>query len=154
MVHTDLRVGDAPIDTTSKPKTSLLTQETKGSSESGPGPGPKKNEATREEGAHSFRVVYVNRLAYTALNLEPPVRYPLGSIIIREKLAKADDAQPQHLVAMIKRARGFNPAANDWEFLVVDGAMTEIQERQKRGSCLNCHASQKERDFVYPTPLN
>jgi hypothetical protein len=51
---------------------------------------------------------------------------------------------------MIKRARGFNSAANDWEFLAVDGALTKIQERQKKGSCLNCHVSQKARDFVYP----
>jgi hypothetical protein len=79
-------------------------------------------------------------------------RFPIGSIIVREKLVKVDDEKPELLTAMIKRARGFNPKANDWEFLVIDGTMTEIIERQKQGSCLNCHASQKKRDFVFPVP--
>ena len=78
------------------------------------------------------------------------MQFPRGSIIVREKLTKADDAQPQLLTVMIKRARGFNPKANDWEFLAVDGAMTKILERQKKGSCLDCHASEKARDVVYP----
>ncbi len=65
---------------------------------------------------------------------------------------RADDAEPELLSVMIKRERGFNPNANDWEFLVTDGKLTKIRERQKKGSCLNCHASQKSHDFVYPAP--
>jgi hypothetical protein len=116
-----------------------------------PAPAPKKNEATHE-GGNSFGVVYVNSLARYTVRAEPPIQFPRGSIIVREKLTKADDVQPQLLTVMIKRARGFNPKANDWEFLAVDGAMTKILERQKKGSCLDCHASQEQRDFVYPHP--
>jgi hypothetical protein len=116
-----------------------------------PGNKEKKDKDAHESGSSSFGVVYVNSLGRAAVNAEPPIQFPRGSIIVREKLAAADDTQPQHLTVMIKRARGFNPAANDWEFLAVDGAMTKIQERQKKGSCLNCHSSQKERDFVYPS---
>jgi hypothetical protein len=121
---------------------------------SGPRPAPaiRKSKETHESGSRSFGVVYVNSLARNAVAAEPSIQFPRGSIIVREKLAQADDKQPQHLTVMIKRARGFNPAANDWEFLAVDGAMTKIQERQKKGSCLKCHASQKARDFVYPAP--
>jgi Cytochrome P460 len=79
-------------------------------------------------------------------------KFPAGSIIIREKLSKADDARPALLAVMIKRARGFNPAGDDWEFLTVDGAVTKIQERQKHGSCLQCHAAQRDADFVFPVP--
>ncbi|MEP6818233.1 MAG: cytochrome P460 family protein [bacterium] len=118
-----------------------------------PAPAPEKKNAKREthEGGNSFGVVYVNSLGREAANAEPAIIFPRGSIIVREKLAKADDAQSQVLVVMIKRAPGFNPKANDWEFLKVDGAMKKILERQKKGSCLDCHASQKLRDFVYPT---
>jgi hypothetical protein len=51
---------------------------------------------------------------------------------------------------MYKRAPGFNPKGGDWEFLILDGAATKIQERQKKGSCLDCHDSQRDRDFVFP----
>ena len=121
-----------------------------------PAPSNKENndKDAHEGGSSSFGVVYVNSLAREAVKAEPLIQFPRGSIIVREKLSKADDTQPQLLTVMIKRARGFNPAANDWEFLAVDGAMTKIQERQKKGSCLDCHASQKARDFVYPAPVN
>lgn len=118
-----------------------------------PAPSKKdnKDKETHDGAANSFGVVYVNSLAREAVVAEPPIQFPRGSIIVREKLVKADDTQPQLLAVMIKRARGFNPAANDWEFLLVDGAMTKIGERRKKGSCLGCHKSQKARDFVYPS---
>ena len=121
-----------------------------------PAPATEKKDdekKTHEGGSNSFGVVYVNSLAREAVSAEPAIQFPRGSIIVREKLAKADDAQPQLLTVMIKRPRGFNPKANDWEFLAIDGGMTKILERQKKGNCLQCHASQKQRDFVYPTPL-
>ncbi|MGH9932807.1 MAG: cytochrome P460 family protein, partial [Pyrinomonadaceae bacterium] len=83
---------------------------------------------------------------------EPAIQFPRGSIIVREKLANANDTKAQLLSVMIKRARGFNPAANDWEFLLIDGAMTKVEVRQKKGKCLDCHKSQRARDFVYPAP--
>jgi hypothetical protein len=121
-----------------------------------PAPAPEKTKDEKEthEGSNSFGVVYVNNLAREALNAEPTILFPRGSVIVREKLTKVDDTQPQLLTVMIKRARGFNPKANDWEFLMVDGAMTKILERQKKGSCLDCHASQMQRDFVYTVVMN
>jgi hypothetical protein len=110
---------------------------------------PRKKEATHENGGKSFGVVYVNSLAREFVNAGPFFQFPQGAIIVREKLAKVDDARPQLLTVMIKRVRGFNPTANDWEFLMLDGATNKILERQKEGSCLDCHKSQKQRDFVY-----
>jgi len=104
---------------------------------------------TANAGMHSFGVVYANGLASEAMKPKPPSQFPAGSILVRERLAVVDDKQPQHLMVMIKRARGFNPAANDWEFLSVNGALTKIEKRQKKGSCLDCHTSQKGRDFVF-----
>lgn len=51
---------------------------------------------------------------------------------------------------MLKRAPGFNPKGGDWEFLLVDGEASKVIERQKKGSCLECHVTQRERDFAYP----
>lgn len=148
------RVGGVPIITSSKGTTRILMPGAIIFSGSRPASSNKrdKDKDTHDGAANSFGVVYVNGLAREAVKAEPPIQFPRGSIIVREKLTKADDTQPQHLTIMIKRARGFNPAANDWEFLTVDGAMTKIQERQKKGTCLDCHAAQKARDFVYPAP--
>jgi hypothetical protein len=111
----------------------------------------KKAPGKHEDG-NIFGVVYANALANDALKAAGEKHFPVGSIIVREKLAKADDVQPQLLTAMIKRARGFNRKANDWEFLAIDGTISRILEQQKQGSCVECHASQKKRDFVFPLP--
>ena len=118
-------------------------------SKSPPAPTQKKDNATHVDDGDSFGVVYVNRLAREFVSAAPAVQFPQGAIIVREKLAKADDARPQLLAVMIKRIRGFNPKANDWEFLILDGATNKILLRQKEGSCVDCHASQEQRDFVY-----
>lgn len=52
---------------------------------------------------------------------------------------------------MLKREKGFNPQANDWEFLTVSGDAKTIVKREKMGSCQECHTSQKDRDFVFRT---
>ena len=148
----DWRVGGVPIIATSKQTTRILMPGAVIFS-GRPAPAPKKDQVTHEGGS-TFGVVYVNSLAHEALTAQPTIPFPRGSIIVREKLTQANDLRPQLLTVMIKRERGFNPKANDWEFLAVDGAMTKVFERQKKGSCLNCHASQAHRDFVYPPPLN
>lgn len=145
------RIGDAPTITTSRGTTKIFLP---GDIFSQPPPRKtsEKKQATHEDSGNIFGVVYANGLANDVLNAKDRMRFPPGSIIVREKLAKVDDEKPELLTAMIKRARGFNPKANDWEFLVIDGTMTKIIDRQKQGSCLNCHASQKKRDFVFPVP--
>ena len=54
---------------------------------------------------------------------------------------------------MVKRAQGFNPKGGDWEYLITDGALTRIRERQKKGSCSACHSQQESRDFVFPVTI-
>lgn len=77
----------------------------------------------------------------------PRETFKPGAIIVREKLKTPDTATPQLLAVMIKREPGFNPAAADWDFLVLNGAGTKIRKREKKGVCFDCHKSQ--RDFVY-----
>jgi hypothetical protein len=109
------------------------------------------SESDKEGDGHTYGVVYANDLARAAFAGD--LKFPTGSIIVREKLSKADDATPQLLAVMVKRAPGFNPKGGDWEFLTVNGALTKVTGRQKKGSCLDCHTSQRERDFVFPVPV-
>ena len=91
----------------------------------------------------------MNELArITALD-ESRTIYPVGAAIVREKLLTATSDAPEIVAAMIKREKGFNPAANDWEFLVINGSINKIKKRQKTGACQQCHTSEKPRDFVH-----
>ena len=108
---------------------------------------PKENHS-----ASLFGVVYANEPAARAMSEGKGAKFPVGSVIVREKLPSADAPKPELLAVMVKRAAGFNPAGGDWEFLVLDGAASRVRERQRKGSCLECHASQRQSDFVYPLP--
>ena len=67
---------------------------------------------------------------------------------MREKL-ETEAGSPELVTAMIKRKKGFNPAANDWEFLLLSGDATKIKKREKTGACQHCHASVSAKDFVF-----
>ena len=122
-----------------------------------PSESPRKEKKEEKEGAHAselgaFNVVYFNETARAAMSSRRPAKFPTGSVVVSEKLSKPDDPPPELLAVMVKRDAGFNPASGDWEFLVVSGALNEVRERQKKGSCVRCHSSQAERDFVFPLP--
>ena len=109
--------------------------------------------ARRESRTHdaSLGFVYANALAREGFAKDGAgAKFPVGSVIVREKLSSEADVLPQLVAVMIKRAPGFNPSGGDWEFFIADGKLTKVRERQKTGSCLNCHSSQAERDFVHP----
>lgn len=75
-----------------------------------------------------------------------PAKFSTGSIIVREKLSSPSAATPDLLAVMIKREKGFNRKANDWEFLVVSGDGKKIEKREKEGKCRQCHAAQAKND--------
>jgi Cytochrome P460 len=93
--------------------------------------------------------VYVNDVARNTLAAPPATPFSPGAIIVREKLSNANSTTAELLAVMIKRATGFNSAANDWEFLLLNGSVTEVKHREKTGSCQECHTSQKGKDFVF-----
>ena len=97
----------------------------------------------------SFGVVYANQLAREAYFGGNPKVFPVGSIIVREKLSHPNSTDPQMLAVMIKREKGFNPVGGDWSFLTLDGAASKVKERKKKGQCLECHESARDRDFVF-----
>lgn len=69
-------------------------------------------------------------------------------MIVREKL-ETEAGSPEVLTVMIKRKKGFNPEANDWEFLLISGDTTKIKKREKTGDCESCHGRVSAKDFVF-----
>jgi Cytochrome P460 len=91
---------------------------------------------------------YVNEAGRDAFRQQPLV-FPVGSIIVRERLL-SPTSNPDRLVVMIKHERDFNRKADGWEFLTVSGDATKVIQREKEGNCLNCHASASNDNFVFP----
>jgi hypothetical protein len=80
-------------------------------------------------------------------------KFPVSSMIVKEKLGSADSTKPEVLTAMIKRGPGYNPENGDWEYLVLDGAASKIVERGKLTRCSGCHRFYEHSDFITRTYL-
>lgn len=102
---------------------------------------------------HKYISVYVNDAGSEAMMKQLNPRFPVGSMIVKEKLGSKTSTTPEILTAMIKREQGYNPASGDWEFVVLSGAADAIVERGKLTSCQTCHLSYRRSDFVTRTYL-
>jgi Cytochrome P460 len=114
-----------------------------------PPPRPASEPKEPKHGGSSFGVVWVNEIGRAAMASDKP-KFPEGSIVVREKFLTKDAAQPELLAAMIKRPAGFSPKSGDWEYLILDGTVTKVRDRKKKGDCYECHSEHKDRDFTFP----
>ncbi|MBX7223592.1 MAG: cytochrome P460 family protein [Blastocatellia bacterium] len=96
-----------------------------------------------------YLTVYVNQTGKHAMLQEVKPHFPLGSVVVKEKLPTAESTTPELLTVMVKREAGFNPECGDWEFFVFDGKGSQVQGRGKIETCQTCHRLQKEEDFLY-----
>jgi hypothetical protein len=121
-----------------------------------PSPGAISPVREKPDATHTntFGVAFVNDIAHASMLSAEPARFPTGSILVRERRLTPTAPSPDVLVVMIKRGKGFNPKANDWEFLTVSGDLNKIEKREREGRCQQCHASEARNDFVfrYPAP--
>jgi Cytochrome P460 len=133
--------GEVPSVSTSRGTTRIRFPNSK--------PPAKQNDSQLHNDSSSYGVVYANELAMAAYLSGTPKVFPVGSIIVREKLSHPASTDPQMLAVMIKKEKGFNPRGGDWSFLTLDGTASKVKERTKKGQCLECHESARDRDFVF-----
>ena len=105
-----------------------------------------------EKGEKTFARVFANDLAHGEIYKDKPV-FPVGSMIVREKLLKESDETPQLVTVMLKHEKGFSPKSGDWEFFVLDSGLSKIKKSEKVGDCSKCHVQANETDFVFKTYL-
>ncbi len=74
--------------------------------------------------------------------------FPVGSIIVKEKLATPSSSEPELLTVMTKREPGYNPRNGDWEYMALDGSGTKVQARGRLDRCQGCHILVKHTDYV------
>ncbi|HSE23768.1 MAG TPA: cytochrome P460 family protein [Pyrinomonadaceae bacterium] len=112
---------------------------------------------TSNVGPHraKFITVYVNDLGRHAMTEELNPRFPVGTVIVKEKLPNKDATAAELLTVMRKRERGYDSKNGDWEYLMLDGPGRDIQDAVKVESCQSCHMAYKQQDYVtrlYLTP--
>ena len=97
--------------------------------------------------------VFVNQVGREEMMTKQSPKFPIGSMIVKEKLGSADSTTAEMLTAMIKREPGYNPPGGDWEYLVLDGAATKIIEQGKLTRCSGCHRPFQGSDYITRTYL-
>lgn len=103
---------------------------------------------------NKFFTVFVNDIGKNAMLGQKIPSFPVGSVIVKEKLPAKDSTTPELLTVMIKQAKGFNPASGDWEYMVVDASGTRIEDRGNLENCQECHVANSESDYVFRTYLS
>ncbi len=92
--------------------------------------------------------VYVNSTGKTEMMTKNNPVFPQGTVIVKEKLSTPDSTSPELLTVMIKREKGFNPENGDWEYMTVNGQVTEVTAKGKLENCQACHVLEKSTDYV------
>ena len=95
-----------------------------------------------------FVNVFVNEAGRRAMLEKLKPRFPVGTLVVKEKLERRDAAEPELLTAMYKREAGYDPEGGDWEYLVLDGRGTKVRARGRLESCRACHRADADTDFV------
>jgi len=100
---------------------------------------PMPSQSPRSPHMMKYVTVYVNDLGKKAMTTQKSPIFPVGSIILKEKLSKPDSKHPELMTVMVKREKDFNPGCGDWEFMVFSGDGKLVTARGKIESCANCH---------------
>lgn len=110
------------------------------------------NDTSHKTYLTTYGRVFVNSVAEPYMKNEH-LRFPAGSLVVREKLAKPHDLSPDVVSVMLKHGRGFNPLTNDWEFLLISERMSKIERGKATASCAVCHANTRHSDFLFKSYL-
>lgn len=91
--------------------------------------------------------IYVTSAGAPAMKTDDAT-FPLGTVILKQKLATPAATLPELYTGMLKREKGFNPVCGDWEFFTLSGDAKTVTSRGRTESCMSCHKSYPDSDFV------
>lgn len=115
-----------------------------------PGDPPLGTPGLPTRGPHFRRYarVYVNDKGRAAFFWQRDPRFPVGTVIVKEKLETLTSKAPEILTVMVKREPGYDRAAGDWEYVVLDGAR-QVQASGKLAHCRACHVEKASTGYVF-----
>jgi hypothetical protein len=74
--------------------------------------------------------------------------YPVGTVILKQKLLDAEGKVTEFYTGMRKREAGYNSDCGDWEFFTLDRTGEKVTAQGRIDSCMDCHVNYKWTDFV------
>jgi hypothetical protein len=74
--------------------------------------------------------------------------FPIGTVILKQKLADAASRQAILYTGMLKRETSYNPECGNWEFFTITGGGEAVTSRGRMESCMDCHKQYSRSDFV------
>ena len=93
--------------------------------------------------------VYVNDTGKEAMLKAKNPRFPVGTIVIKEKLSEKQSETAEFYTIMLKREAGYDSRGGDWQYLIMDSAKARIEKPANLESCQSCHASWAAKsDFI------
>ncbi|HYC60313.1 MAG TPA: cytochrome P460 family protein [Thermoanaerobaculia bacterium] len=103
-------------------------------------------EARKTHGPHADRwmTAYVNAIAAAAFEKDDASEFPIGSVLVKEKLIGPEGEKPEGAGVMIKRGAEF-AASGGWEFQFYPAAT----KASSLDGCVACHRSGGKRDYVF-----
>jgi hypothetical protein len=111
-----------------------------------PVPSPHKDKYIR---------VYVNDVGQEAMLEAKSPKFPVGTIVIKEKLPEKKSQTPEFFTIMLKREAGYDPRGGDWQYLIMRSAKAKIETPSDIESCQSCHSAWAEKsDFISRTYLS
>ena len=99
--------------------------------------------------SNKFFTVYVNPIGEKTMLSNEKKSFPVGSIIVKEKLPSKTSTSPELLTVMVKRKPGFNSKNGDWEYWGLNGTATKVEGRGKLANCQGCHTAVARTDYVF-----
>jgi Cytochrome P460 len=108
---------------------------------------PDPNHAELLGGLQAAIQVYVTPESFASF-VNEEAKFPVGTIILKEKFPTMDAKAAELYTGMLKREKGYNPKAGDWEFFVLTGDRNAVTARGRIDSCMDCHQQYAKSDFV------
>ena len=111
-------------------------------------------EQKKDPHVHHYMLCYVNETGKRAFFGQKHPTFPVGSIIVKEKLdSDSRSAHRSLITGMIKRQSGYDSAHGDWEYVVCNGDVSILQARGRLENCGSCHAKKSNAGFVFRDEL-
>ena len=94
-----------------------------------------------------FGQVYVNEIAKEIFKASAQPVFPVGTVVVKEKVLHPNDTKADSLGIMIKQKDG-------WEFAFIDSDGSVTRDKKLLTECYTCHQGLKDTDQVSRAYLN
>jgi hypothetical protein len=114
------------------------------------GPTPEEVRAMKRHGPHVNYSIVVRVSPEAIATYHEGKALPTGAVVVKEKYAYWDASGPlSGYAVMVKREPGYFPEGGDWEYEYVSLVPERKETRGRLANCAACHASAKERDYLF-----